>query len=255
MVSVWNYCAYIKQKYIHDKTSEVNPEKAAWKKISVMPCDPTFAVMGYNFTLEKSIVVTDDSKLERMKTRLLQNIVAGKWLCVCPSYAYLTAMQQCYTLGKSGILRLYEFMFYLCLENCSMHTPEIGVVKSRDTVSLKPLTFEVKNASKFIEKTLVIFKLACDDKDVGYNELDLTCIAPIVVTAPHEWFEAEYIKENASDNMLSEMRGKRINADGHSLAVLIKNFLYENDDDKKILKAENNILHLSLYTPTYNQAI
>jgi hypothetical protein len=251
--SEWNYCAYIKQNYIAIRSGENKPECVAWKKIKTRPNDPTFAVMGRRFTLEKGIVVTNSAKFKRMYQRILENVGLAPWLSVCPDLAYLQAMQNNPESAVADIAKLYEFMFYLCLENCSANTPETGVVLLRDSVSQKPLTFHVKNADVFIKKTLSILHPPPypHSEKISYITLDLTCISPIVVTPLSNSHESEYGKPDACDSVLKTLRAKRIDASGHSVAGIIRNFLTETDDDDKILSDESNILHLSLYTPAY----
>ena len=131
-----------------------------------------------------------------------------------------------------------------------MHTPATGVVRLRDAVSQKPLTFEVFIAKSFIDSTLKIFTLAPKpaDRELTYIELDLTCIAPIVVTRQGlSSFENEYKRIDAIDHVLGAMKSQSISTTGHSLAVLISEFLRGN---KKLWSDKSNMLHLSLYTPS-----
>lgn len=246
-VWTWNYCAFISDSYNKEDGSKQR-EAVAWKKVYTTTDDLYIPCIGNDFVLTRRQQIIDDAKYTRMKARLLGGIaIESAWLNCADAHPYLGAMSSQTLSGERDIFRLYEYVFYVCLENCHSNTPDIGVVFSRDAISQRPLTFEIKSKQRFVEKTLKLFQPIAyangKQPDLVHDSLDTTCIGPIAIGPVALAVAAK--------------------PPGHSLAELLKNCKYFTSNKFRTCTIKSGgalstgcdttsvLMHLSMYSPSY----
>lgn len=260
----WNYCAFIADTY--KKNDSIRKEQIAWKKVYTTTDDLYIPYMGHDFALTLRQQIMEEDKYERAKGRILANIGhQSPWLnTYCPEeYPYLDAINSQTHLEKLDLFRLYEFVFYVCLENCHTNTPNIGVVFSRDSISQRPLIFEIKSKELFVQQTLKIFQpteYAAAPPRLVHNSLDTSCIGPIAICKGNDENKTKLRQNEAVQN------NNPLGLAGNSLAEILKNCrfcqptAFEGDSSTIFSGGElssrfetSSLMHLSVYSPSYKQ--
>ena len=278
----WDHCAYMEKCYEpvanekkgakRQKIQGEALEDSAWERFWTPPSDPSLPLLGRNFVLERRLIVTTPIRKCKMLERLTQSIGNSEsisWLNVfpSPSYPYLEAMrlsslaQEESEGGVDLIFRMYELMFYVCLENCSKNLPRIGTVISRDSVSQRPLTFEVTDSENFVLSILQIFAPPKPGEALQYRTMDRTCIAPIVLTDNRDEIKALVSEGGGGDVLLRKLAASGCDVEGYSLPEMLSFQLFPDSEAviKRNKKGEAvrrglnkfSLMHLSLYSPNY----
>jgi hypothetical protein len=282
----WNYYAYEPQKYVSEKPGEANTTKneiSACEYLVTPPNDQLFAVMGHNFVLQRRLALITLPRFVSEFNKILTTMQTDDsihWLYTSPKYPYLVRMQASHKAGSDGIpdlFRVYEYMFYLSLENCSLNDPATGSIITRDKVSMRPLTFEVKKHTKFAGIILAVFKPPQAEpakNTILYKIMERMCISPIVVTQnTPEILAIVKQSEETGDregllNKLSKAHmdnadpdKRKVDVMGYSLSELLTLSVYKH---KGHVASDTGVgfsgktgglrlMHFSLYSPNYKQ--
>jgi hypothetical protein len=265
----WHYCIYCPEDFATTASSQNAAERATPKELSFsrkVRCradDHAFAFGGGVVVLEWTLMVCDDGKYARMRQRIPALMMgqqnAYEWLHACPDYPYIEALKRQPLLDARDVFTAYDFLFYVCLENCSAHLSAVGSVVARDPVSGRPLCFRIRDQKAFCERVLIGYtpSLSMPGARPPHEMLDTTRVGPLVLSddLPDDSIDVAVKTECGWRRKLARLYRQKISfrvTGGVFLSEMLYEFAHATGTNTFRLLYDSPqpcLLHLSLYAP------
>lgn len=259
----WHYCVYCGEDFADEKGSYTK-ELSHTKKLRCDTHDHAFLFGGGTVVLERRLIVCDDAKYNRLCDRIPNGMMmaqgAYQWLHTAPDHPYIEALQRQPLLDERDVFKAYEYLFYVCLENCSVNLPEVGSVAHRDFVSGRPLCFRIRDKTRFFTEVMAGFKppQLPEGAPVLHDMIDTTCVGPLVLTEDTESVMRVVKKDQAWKTRLATLHKKCPGAGGGAFLAAMLYVFYANNPREYPFpllhmktRKESCLLHMSLYSPNY----